>query len=324
MHKKSPIFLVAVFACLISLFLLLLSTPALASEPVYGPGNSIMAVICVETNNTYKGFIPHYNDHFPPGSTVKIYVEASGKTTKNDVTGEYKPSIQFKMTGTRPTGATFTASTSSSKMINHDKTLYKETYGIISFSIGKDIKIGDYRFRVEATDSNKKGERIGRTPYMHFYVHENATLYPPINYTYSNLTVEPNPAEVGTTVTVTVNVTNLGGKGNWKGETVYLDVNGTEVKAAKTLKLANDENTTVTFRLTKNELGEVPAIFNISIGGLNETLILKEKAPPPTTTPGSGGTAAGGEEAVPGFTAVSVIAALCFVVIYRRLSRKGR
>jgi hypothetical protein len=211
-------------------------------------------------------------------------------------------------------------------MINHDKTLYKETYGIISFSIGKDIKIGDYRFRVEATDSNKKGERIGRTPYMHFYVYEDATLYPPINYTYSNLTVEPNPAVVGTTVkvTVTVNVTNLGGKGNWKGETVYLDVNGTEVKAAKTLKLANDENTTVTFRLTKKELGEVPASVNVSIGGLNETLILKEKAPPPTTTPGSGGTAAGGEEAVPGFTAVSVIAALCFVVIYRRLSRKGR
>jgi cell division protein FtsI/penicillin-binding protein 2 len=120
------IFLVAVFACLISLFLLLLSTPALASEPVYGPGNSIMAVICVETNNTYKGFIPHYNDHFPPGSTVKIYVEASGKTTKNDITGEYKPSIQFKMTGTRPTGATFTASTSSSKMINHDKTPHRK------------------------------------------------------------------------------------------------------------------------------------------------------------------------------------------------------
>jgi hypothetical protein len=91
-----------------------------------------------------------------------------------------------------------------------------------------------------------------------------------------------------------------------------------------TLKLANDENTTVTFRLTKKELGEVPASVNVSIGGLNETLILKEKAPPPTTTPGSGGTAAGGEEAVPGFTAVSVIAALCFVVIYRRLSRKGR
>jgi hypothetical protein len=253
---------------------------------------------------------------------VKIYVEASGKTTKNDVTGEYKPSIQFKMTGTRPTSATFTASTSSSKMINHDKTLYKETYGIISFSIGKDAKIGDYRFWVEATDSNKGGERIGRTPYMHFYVYEDATLYPPINYTYSNLTVEPNPAEVGTTVTVTVNVTNLGGKGNWKGETVYLDVNGTEVKAAKTLKLANDENTTVTFRLTKNELGAVPASFNVSIGGLNETLILKEKAPPPTTTPDSG--AAGGKTAVPGFTVVFAIAAFSFVIIYRHLSRKGR
>jgi hypothetical protein len=159
---------------------------------------------------------------------------------------------------------------------------------------------------------------------MHFYVHENATLYPPINYTYSNLTIEPNPAVVGARVkvTVTVNVTNSGGKGNWKGETVYLDVNGTEVKAAKTLKLANDENTTVTFRLTKKELGEVPASVNVSIGGLNETLILKEKAPPPTTTPDSGG--AGGKPAVPGFTAVFAIAAFSFVLIYRHLSRKGR
>ena len=282
-----------------------------------------MAVICVDAKGDYKDYVPHYNDHFPPGSTVKIYVEASGKTTEDMVTGERKPSIQFKMTGTRPTGATFTASTSSSKLINHDKTLYKETYGIISFSIGKDVAIGDYRFRVEATDSNRKGERIGRTPFMHFYVYENATLYPPINYTYSNLTIEPNPAVVGTTVTVTVNVTNSGGKGNWKGESVYLALNDTEVKETKTLKLANDENDTATFRLTKKELGEVSATFNISIGGLNETLILKEKAPPPAITPGSGG-AAGGKPEVPGFTAVSAIAAFSFVLMYRRLHRKGR
>ena len=331
MHKKSPVSLVAVFACLsiISLFLLLslslLSTPALASEPVYGPGNSIMAVICVETNNTYKGFIPHYNDHFPPGSTVNIYVEAEGKTKKESKTGEYIPKVKFTMTGTMPTGETFTASASSSKLINHDSTLYKETYGVIKYKIGENYKRGDYRFRVEATDSNKKGERIGRTPYMHFYVHDNATLYPPINYTYSNLTIDPNPAVVGTTVTVTVNVTNLGGKGNWKGETVYLDVNGTEeVKATRTLKIEHNENTTATFRLTKKELGDVPGIFNISIGGLNETLILKEKAPPPATTAhGSDGGGAGGKPPVPGFTAGFAIAAFSFVIIYRYLSRKG-
>jgi uncharacterized protein YfaS (alpha-2-macroglobulin family) len=144
---------------------------------------------------------------------VKIYVEAEGKTKKDMTTGEYKPSIRFKMTGTRPTGATFTASTSSSKLTNHDSTLYKETYGVITYHIGPNDKIGDYRLRVEATDNNKGNELIGRTPYMHFYVYEGATLYPPINYMYSDLTIEPNPAVVGETVTVTVNVTNLGGKG---------------------------------------------------------------------------------------------------------------
>ncbi len=322
MRKKVQL-LVAVVVCIVLLSASMM--PALASDPVYGPGKSIKAVICVEAKE-YKDYVPHYNDHFPQGSTVKIYVEAEGKTKKDMKTGDYKPSIKFTMTGTRPTGATFTASTSSSKLINYDSTHYKETYGIISFSIGKNDKIGDYRFRVEATDSNKGGELIGRTPYMHFYVYEDATLYPPINYTYSNLTIEPNPAVVGTTVTVTVNVTNLGGKGNWKGETVYLDVNGTEVKATKTLKLENNENTTVTFRLTKKELGEVPANFNISIGGLNETLMLQEKAPTATPTPGAGttGGATGDNRKVPGFTAVTAIAAFTFVLIYQCRAQKRR
>ncbi|MCK4734497.1 MAG: hypothetical protein KAT65_18720, partial [Methanophagales archaeon] len=77
MRRKSPK-LVAAFACFIFLSLSL-STPALASDPVYGPGNTIMAVICAEANG-YKDYVLHPNDHFPPGSTVKIYVEASGKT----------------------------------------------------------------------------------------------------------------------------------------------------------------------------------------------------------------------------------------------------
>ncbi len=320
MRKKVQL-LVAVVVCIVLLSASVM--PALASDPVYGPG--IMAVICVEAKG-YKDYVPHYNDHFPQGSTVKIYVEAEGKTKKDAVTGDYKPSIKFKMTGTRPTGATFTASTSSSKLINHDSTLYKETYGIISFSLPKDVAIGDYRFRVEAIDINNEKNIIGRTPYMHFYVQENATLYPPINYTYSDLAIEPNPAVVGTTVTVTVNVTNLGGKGNWKGETVYLDVNGTEVKATKTLKLENNENATVTFRLTKKELGEAPATFNISICGLNETLVLQEKASTATSKPGAGTTGGtnGGEQKVPGFTAVLAIAAFTFVLMHQCRSRKRR
>ncbi|MEA2075360.1 MAG: CARDB domain-containing protein [Euryarchaeota archaeon] len=323
MRKEAALLLVAVIVCIVLLFASMM--PALASDPVYGPGNSIMAVICVEAKE-YKDYVPHYNDHFPPGSTVKIYVEAEGKTKKDMKTGEYKPSIKFTMTGTRPTGATFTASTSSSKLTNHDSMLYKETSGVIKFPIRKNDKIGDYRFRVEATDSNKGGELIGRTPYMHFYVYEDATLYPPINYTYSDLTIEPNPVVVGKTVTVTVNVTNLGGKGNWKGETVYLDVNGTEVKARRTLKLENNENTTATFRLTKKELGEVPAIINISIGGLNGTLVLQEKTSAATPTSGAGttGGATGGKQKVPGFTAVTAIAAFTFVLVYQYRSRKRR
>jgi hypothetical protein len=309
----------SLLCCFCLMMLLLLATPAaLASEPVYGPGNSIMAVICVEANNTYKGFVPHYNDHFPPGSTVKIYVEAEGKTKKDMKTGEYKPSITFKMTGTRPTGGTFTASTSSSKLINHDSTLYKETYGVISFSVGKDVATGDYRFRVEARDRNKGNELIGRTPYMHFYVYEDATLYPPINYVYTNLTIDPDPVEVGKTVKVTVNVTNLGGKGNWKGETVYLNVDGMEIAARKKLKLDHNENTTAEFSLTKRELGEVPATFNVSIGGLNKTLVLKEKTSSagatrttPTPTPECGAK-------IPGFSLFSALAAFSVIVLVRR------
>jgi hypothetical protein len=322
MRKKVQL-LVAVVVCIVLLSASMM--PALASDPVYGPG--IMAVICVEAKG-YKDYVPHYNDHFPQGSTVKIYVEAEGKTKKDAVTGDYKPSIKFTMTGTRPTGATetFTASTSSSKLINHDSTPSKETYGIISFSLPKDVAIGDYRFRVEAIDINNEKNIIGRTSYMHFYVYENATLYPPINYKYNDLAIEPNPAVVGTTVTVTVNVTNLGGKGNWKGETVYLDVNDTEVKATKTLKLENNENATVTFRLTTRELGEAPATFNISIGGLNETLVLQEKASTATSKPGAGTTGGtnGGEQKVPGFTAVLAIAAFTFVLMHQCRSRKRR
>jgi len=273
-------------------------------------------------------YVPHYNDHFPPGSTVKIYAEAEGKTKKQSKTGEYIPTVKFTMTGTMPTGESFNPSHTSSKLINHDSMLYKETYGVITYRIGPNYKIGDYRFRVEATDRNKKNELIGRTPYMHFYVDENATLYPPINYTYSDLTIEPNPVVVGKTVTVTVNVTNSGGKGNWKGETVYLDVNGTEVKARRTLKLENNENTTATFRLTKKELGDVPAIINISIGGLNGTLVLQEKTSAATPTSGAGtgttGGATGGKQKVPGFTAVTAIAAFTFVLVYQYRSRKRR
>ena len=302
-----------------SFFVLIAIAPAaLASDLVHGTGD-VRAVICAEAKG-YKDYVPHHNDHFPPGSAVKIYVEASGKTKEDKITGEYIPKVRFKMSGTRPTGAEFTASASSSKLTNHDRTVYKKTYGIISFSLPNNAAEGKYRFRIEATDSNKKGELIGRTPYMYFYVHEGATLYPPINYVYSDLKIEPNPADVRKRVTVSVNVTNLGGKGNWKGETVYLDVDEMKVTSSKKLKLANNENTTLIFKLTKKELGEKPRTFNVSIGGLNERLELREKA----ANPGGAGTApeptagGGAKTEVPGFSIVYLLVAIATLFLFKK------
>jgi uncharacterized protein YfaS (alpha-2-macroglobulin family) len=312
---------VIVAVCIFSFFIIALtSVPALASDFVYGTGG-VRAVICAEAKG-YKDYVPHHNNHFPPGSTVKIYVEASGKTKEDTITGEYIPKVQFKMSGTRPTGASFSGSGSSrDDPLNHDRTLYKNVYGIISFSIPKNAVEGRYKFKIEAFDNNKDRMRIGQVAGMTFYVNNDATLYPPINYTYSNLTIEPNPADVGTTVTVSVNVTNLGGKGNWKGETVYLDVDGMEIKAVKTLKLANNENETLIFKLTRKELGEGPKTFNVSIGGLNETLEwkLKEKGANPNSGTASKPTGEGGAKTkVPGFSIVYAVAAFVALFLFKK------
>jgi hypothetical protein len=308
---------VIVAVCIFSFFIIALtSVPALASDFVYGTGG-VRAVICVEAKG-YKDYMPHHNNHFPPGSTVKIYVEASGKTKEDTITGEYIPSVRFKMSGTRPTGASFSGSANSPRdPVNHDKTVYKMTYGIMSFSIPNNAAEGRYNFKIEAFDNNQDGMRIGQIAGMTFYVYNDATLYPPINYVYSNLTLEPNPADVGTVVTVSVNVTNWGGKGNWKGETVYLDVDGMEIKARKTLKLANNENETLTFRLTRNELGEEPKTFNVSIGMVNETLEWKLKEGAVNPNPGTVPKPTGGAKA-PGFSIVYAVAAIVALFLFKK------
>ena len=117
---------------------LLLYTISMIS-PVHAVPFVDKAVICADKPAGYDDFTSHYQfkgysskPQFPPGSTVYIYVEATGKTREDTKTGQYKPNIEFVMEGERlKTGGTFSASTSSDKRINDEITSYKKTYGII-------------------------------------------------------------------------------------------------------------------------------------------------------------------------------------------------
>ncbi|HEC57142.1 MAG TPA: hypothetical protein ENI32_04570 [Candidatus Syntrophoarchaeum butanivorans] len=298
---------------------ILISAPAGGSERIVGTGG-VVAVVCTDVYG-YKNYSAHYNDHFPLGSTVKVYVEATGKTSRDLSTDEYKPSITFELEGTKPPyppGQEFTASASSSTLTNHDKSATKRTYAVISFTISSDEDLqGKYRFRITAKDNNAGGRVIGRTPYITVYGEKGATLYPPTDYHYTDLTIEPNPSAVGETVTVRVNVTNLGGKGNWKAEPVYLMVGGAEVASTNTIRLDHNESDEVTFTLDDNVLGETPGNITVRIGDLEGTIIRKEAGNSPASS-GWGSKSGGSTPAPCGFEAIGASLILLFVARFIR------
>lgn len=284
------------------------------------------AVICADKPAGYEDFTPHYQfkgyssePHFPPGSTVYIYVEATGKTKENTKTGQYEPSILFEMEGERlPTGGTFSASTSSDKRINDAVTSSKKAYGVISYKIDKDAIEGRYRIKIIAKDKNDGNNIIARGPYMQFQVQKNATLYAPYNFKYKDLNITPNPAKLGQTVTVFANVTNIGGKADLKGKDVSLFYGSK--KLTDNLHLSDDETKKIEFKLSENELNEI-GIYNIIIGDLNGTLVVEElkEAPSPSKTK----TPDGGRRTVtPGFEVIYAVFGIV-VVVYLMNKRKG-
>jgi len=281
-------------------------------------------VICADKPVGYKDYTPHYQFKdedsepcFPPGSTIYIYTEAVGKTTEDKKTGQFKPNIGFNMVGERlPTGYTFSASASSDKRLNDDKTPIKKTYGIISHSIEKDAVEGKYRIRVTATDKNDGNKVIGVSPYFYLRIQEGTTVYPPYEFAYKDLEITPNPIDYGQTVTISVNVTNIGGKGDTKGENVTLLYGNEEI--ATSLHLADDETKEVEFKLSKNELSDI-GTYNITIGDLNDTLVVQQVA---STSDGAEASGGRGRSATPGFEVIYAISGIA-IVVYMMSRRKG-
>jgi hypothetical protein len=100
----------------------------------------------------------------------------------------------------------------------------------------------------------------------------------PADFQVSNLTVNPEVAQAGATVTVSAKVTNVGEDvGSYSAD---LTVNG-EVKDTKTVQLSGGEMATVTFTLTETTAGT----YTISIGNVTGTLTVQSAAASPT--PGS-------------------------------------
>ncbi|MDY6966203.1 MAG: hypothetical protein SVM80_09615 [Halobacteriota archaeon] len=296
--------------------------------PAFAAGYPDYFAICADKPAGYKDFTPHYEykdydsePHFPPGSTIYVYVEATGKTKQDKKTGEYAPKIEFKLEGQRmPTGYEFSASTTSDKRINDDKSMSKKTYGIMSFGVEKDAVEGKYRIQITAFDKYDKNKEIAKTPYIYFHVRENATLYPPYDYIYKDFNITPNPSFFGQTVTASVNVTNVGGRGDLKGEDIVLHYDGKN--QTKNLKLVKDETQRVEFKLSKNELDTV-GTYNFTIGDLNETLVVSEQES--SGGAGASGAGAGGSTAsteAPGFTMLSAISGIA-IALYAAGRRKG-
>lgn len=281
-------------------------------------------VICADDPEGYKDYTPHYQwkgyDNelvFPPGATIYVYIEEKGKTKEDTKTGQFTPNIGFKMEGVSPTGRIFSASTTSSKRINDDKTPYKKTYGVVKFTTDKDILEGKYRINFTTIDNNDGNRLVGNSPNIYFTVKENATLYPPYDFSFKDLTITPNPINLGQAVTVSVNVTNIGGKGDTKGENITLSIDGDEIVTK--LHIEDEETEEVDFKLTKKELDSV-GVYNITIGDLNDTLVVQETAS--SSSSGDGGSD-GGTGRTPGFEVIYAISGIALVV-YLMSRKRGK
>jgi len=284
------------------------------------------AVICADKPAGYDDYVPHYKfkgyssePRFPPGSTVYIYVEATGKTKEDTKTGQYKPNIKFELDGVRTkTGGKFSASTTSDKRTNDDISPYKKAYGVISYKIDEDSIEGRYSIKIIAKDLNDGGNIVGRGPYLAFHVDENATLFAPYKFEFSDLNVTPNPAELGQTVTASFNVTNIGGKGDLNGEDVDLIYNGTTL--SKTVHLVDDETKRIEFQLIKDQLNET-GTHSIRVEDLRETLLIEEKKEDKSQPTGAPSSSRRGR-IIPGFEVIYGVSSIALVVYL--MAKRGR
>ncbi|MDY6959677.1 MAG: PGF-CTERM sorting domain-containing protein, partial [Halobacteriota archaeon] len=287
-----------------------------------GARNHRTQQVCRHRLLPYQQFRGYSSEpRFPPGSTVYIYVEATGKAKEDTKTGQYKPNIKFDMEGTRvKTGGKFSASTTSDKRTNDDISPYKKAYGVISYKIDEDSIEGRYSIKIIAKDLNDGGNIVGRGPYLAFYVDKNASLYPSYKFEYSDLNITPNPAELGQTVTVSLNVTNTGGKGDLKGEDVDLTINGIKT-LTKNVHLVDDETKMIEFKLTKDQLNET-GDYSIRVEDLRETLSIeepKEDENQPTGAPSNRRR----DRLIPGFEVIYAASSIA-IVAYLLVKRERR
>ena len=83
----------------------------------------------------------------------------------------------------------------------------------------------------------------------------------PAEFTVSSLNVSPTKVGIGEAVTISVNVTNIGGESG--PYTVILKI-GQATEDSRTVTLESEESTTVEFKVTKN----VPGTYNVEIDNL--------------------------------------------------------
>ncbi|VUT26026.1 MAG: hypothetical protein MOIL_01350 [Candidatus Methanolliviera sp. GoM_oil] len=152
---------------------------------------------------------------------------------------------------------------------------------------------------------------MGRGPHLAFHVDENATLFAPYKFEYSDLNITPNPAELGQTATVSFNVTNTGGKGDLKGEDVDLIYKGTTT-LSKTVHLVDDETKRIEFKLTGDQLNETGR-HSIRVEDLRETLLIEDKKEDKSQPTGAPSSSRRGR-IIPGFEVIYGVSSIALVV----------
>jgi uncharacterized membrane protein len=85
----------------------------------------------------------------------------------------------------------------------------------------------------------------------------------------TNLSVTPSEVSPGEKVTILATVSNIGGSAG--SHTVVLKINGV-TEATKTVTLESEESTTVSFQVTRDQLGS----YNIELDGLTDTFTVRE------------------------------------------------
>jgi len=98
-----------------------------------------------------------------------------------------------------------------------------------------------------------------------------ATVVPPAEFEVSNLSISPDQVKPEETVTVSANVTNVGGQtGSYE---VKFKVGGL-LEDTETVTLSPDEFTTVQFTTSKSEEG----IYTVDVDGLTGSFTVKKQA----------------------------------------------